>query len=263
MVFNKILKLNINLNKYLIILINTMAENKTKASETILQVTGDHRNEFNLFVEMFKAWSTEIKGEIGELKTAVQLLQSSKSKSGGAKKAASTGTPNENKPLSNSMYWFRKLWMDNRDAAIQKYCNSKDFKKALEEYNNTKDAKGKSGTQKVDAEFKHMWSKYIKGNSSMKDKISKDYKVYVEDFKRKNMTPVNKDSEPVKEKKNTKSKQTKSKKNDSNKEESEKEESEKEESENEKPPKEKVKKETEEEESEKEESEKEESDNDN
>ena len=187
-----------------------MEANKGKVSEVIMQTTAEHKASFDEHLIKFNIFSTNVVEKLNELTTAIQMLQASK-KSSGTKKTTSTGTPTENKPLSNSMYWFKKIWIENTDATLEEYCN-KEIKNAVKEFNNSELGKSKSGKALKEAQVKYIWPKYIKDNELLKGKITRHYKLYVEEFKKKSMTPVNKDSETAKPKKSTTTQKDKPKK---------------------------------------------------
>jgi hypothetical protein len=137
-----------------------------------------------------KTITTEILGSLNALKEQVAAAKTSKPRSTGAGKGAST--PTKPKGYNNSLYWFKDEWKKNRDACVKKYCTEKIMKTISKHMEEDEKAKTKTGDAKLAEEVRFFWETYVKPKDciDMRKKIKAAFDEYKESFAAANKTPA-------------------------------------------------------------------------
>lgn len=170
---------------------------KPQASTEILKQLIALEKRMDDLENSLKIFSTEALGKLNDVIVKVSQSGSKRSTGSGTSKNTTGGTPQDKKPPTNSLYWFKHAWRKDREGTMQTYC-TKEMVKSLNEHMETNaTAKNKVGDARSDEEVKYIWGKYVKPKDceTLRERIKKAFDAFMEDFNKKNMTPANKDGE--------------------------------------------------------------------
>lgn len=127
--------------------------------------------------------------ELRELRTS----SPKRAASGGSKAANSTATGAKEKFPNNSLLWFKKEFLSNKDSLLALFTPTQ--LSQLEEYKGSaEDYKSKEGDAAKLEEVKFLWTTFVQ-KTDLKDKVRQLYERKKSEYNESNKTPASKEGD--------------------------------------------------------------------